>query len=370
MSTGSQGEPMAVLRRMANRDHQIEVGEGDTVILASSLIPGNENAVYRVIDGLTKLGANVVHKGNAKVHVSGHAAAGELLYCYNILKPKNVLPIHGEYRHLFANAKLAQDTGIPEQNTVHRRERHGLRPARRRGARRRPARPRLRLRRRLDRRRDHRRRPQGPPDPRRGGLHLGHRRRRRLDRPDHRRTRDPRPRLRRGRRGVRRASSRRSSAALLRGGAATASATSTRCSRSCAARSARWVNQPAPSSPHDRAARHRGVASCRGRDPAVTRRAYHPAMADFTIRPAIRRRRVPRRHGGRGGELAGGRRPGPSRRCSPTRSTGPTSPAGSDPRTPGSSPSTRGEPIGAAWYRLLRGRHPGARLRRAAACPS
>jgi ribonuclease J len=117
MSTGSQGEPMAVLSRMANRDHQIEVGEGDTVILASSLIPGNENAVYRVIDGLTKLGAIVVHKGNAKVHVSGHAAAGELLYCYNILKPKNVLPIHGEYRHLFANAKLAQDTGIPERNT-------------------------------------------------------------------------------------------------------------------------------------------------------------------------------------------------------------------------------------------------------------
>ncbi|GAA1945639.1 ribonuclease J [Agromyces allii] len=117
MSTGSQGEPMAVLSRMANRDHQIEVGQGDTVILASSQIPGNENAIYRVIDGLTKLGANVVHKGNAKVHVSGHAAAGELLYCYNILKPKNVLPIHGEYRHLFANAKLAQDTGIPERNT-------------------------------------------------------------------------------------------------------------------------------------------------------------------------------------------------------------------------------------------------------------
>ncbi|MGA0568671.1 ribonuclease J [Rathayibacter sp. KR2-224] len=118
MSTGSQGEPMAVLARMANLDHQIEVGNGDTVILASSLIPGNENAVYRVIDGLTKLGATVVHKGNAKVHVSGHAAAGELLYCYNILKPRNVMPVHGEYRHLVANAKLAQDTGIPEQNTL------------------------------------------------------------------------------------------------------------------------------------------------------------------------------------------------------------------------------------------------------------
>lgn len=117
MSTGSQGEPMAVLSRMVNRDHAVEVGEGDTVILASSLIPGNENAVYRIIDGLTKLGANVVHKGNAKVHVSGHAAAGELLYVYNILQPRNVLPVHGEWRHLWANAALAQQTGIPEANT-------------------------------------------------------------------------------------------------------------------------------------------------------------------------------------------------------------------------------------------------------------
>ncbi len=118
MSTGSQGEPMAVLSRMANNDHEIEPGAGDTVILASSLIPGNETAIYRVIDGLTKLGANVVHKGNAKVHVSGHAAAGELLYCYNILKPKNVLPVHGEYRHLQANARLAQDSGVPAERTI------------------------------------------------------------------------------------------------------------------------------------------------------------------------------------------------------------------------------------------------------------
>jgi ribonuclease J len=118
MSTGSQGEPMAVLARMANQEHQIEIADGDTVILASSLIPGNENAVYRVINGLTKLGAHVVHKGNAKVHVSGHAAAGELLYCYNIIKPKNVLPVHGEYRHLTANATLAIETGVPEQNTI------------------------------------------------------------------------------------------------------------------------------------------------------------------------------------------------------------------------------------------------------------
>jgi ribonuclease J len=117
MSTGSQGEPMAVLARMANLEHQIEVGKGDTVILASSLIPGNENAVYRVINGLMKLGATVVHKGNAKVHVSGHAAAGELLYVYNILKPRNVLPVHGEQRHLVANANLAMQTGVPEEKT-------------------------------------------------------------------------------------------------------------------------------------------------------------------------------------------------------------------------------------------------------------
>lgn len=117
MSTGSQGEPMAVLARMANLEHQIEVGKGDLVILASSLIPGNENAVYRVINGLTRLGADVVHKGNARVHVSGHASAGELLYCYNILKPKNVLPVHGEARHLVANAELAIDSGVPAENT-------------------------------------------------------------------------------------------------------------------------------------------------------------------------------------------------------------------------------------------------------------
>jgi ribonuclease J len=91
----------------------IDVGPGDTVLLASSLIPGNENAVYRVINGLMRLGANVVHKGNARVHVSGHASAGELLYCYNIVKPRNVMPVHGEWRHLVANAELAIATGCP-----------------------------------------------------------------------------------------------------------------------------------------------------------------------------------------------------------------------------------------------------------------
>ncbi|MEO6413208.1 MAG: ribonuclease J, partial [Pedococcus sp.] len=116
--TGSQGEPMAALSRMANRDHRIDVGVGDTVLMASSLIPGNENAVYRIINGLMRLGVNVVHKGNAKVHVSGHASAGELLYCYNIVKPRNVMPVHGEWRHLVANAELAVQTGVPREQVV------------------------------------------------------------------------------------------------------------------------------------------------------------------------------------------------------------------------------------------------------------
>jgi ribonuclease J len=116
--TGSQGEPMAALSRIANNDHQIKIGPGDTVVLASSLIPGNENAVSRVINGLTRLGAKVVHKGNAMVHVSGHAAAGELLYCYNIVKPRNVMPVHGEPRHLKANAELALATGVPAERIV------------------------------------------------------------------------------------------------------------------------------------------------------------------------------------------------------------------------------------------------------------
>ena len=116
--TGSQGEPMAALSRMANRDHRIDVGEGDTVLMASSLIPGNENAVYRVINGLMRLGADVVHKGNARVHVSGHASAGELLYCYNIVEPRNVMPVHGEWRHLVANAELAVQTGVDRDNVV------------------------------------------------------------------------------------------------------------------------------------------------------------------------------------------------------------------------------------------------------------
>jgi ribonuclease J len=116
--TGSQGEPMAALSRMANRDHVIRIEDGDTVLLASSLIPGNENAIYRVINELTRWGATVVHKGNAKVHVSGHASAGELVYCYNLVQPRNVMPVHGEWRHLRANGDLAIRTGVDPSRVV------------------------------------------------------------------------------------------------------------------------------------------------------------------------------------------------------------------------------------------------------------
>src|SRR6266849_583494 len=118
ISTGSQGEPMSALSRMAGRDHPIRVAAGDTVILASSLIPGNETAVYRVINGLTRLGAKVVHRGNAMVHVSGHASEGELLYVLNLARPRNFMPVHGEWRHLRAHARLASLAGVPENNIV------------------------------------------------------------------------------------------------------------------------------------------------------------------------------------------------------------------------------------------------------------
>jgi ribonuclease J len=118
ISTGSQGEPMSALSRMAGRDHPIRIAEGDTVILASSLVPGNESAVSRIINALTRLGANVVHKGNALVHVSGHAPAGELLYVLNLVRPSNFIPVHGEWRHLKAHAALALATGVPPENIV------------------------------------------------------------------------------------------------------------------------------------------------------------------------------------------------------------------------------------------------------------
>jgi ribonuclease J len=119
VSTGSQGEPLSALSRMARGEHkQIDIRPGDTVILASSLIPGNETSVFGVVNGLTRLGAHVVHQGTARVHVSGHAPAGELLFLYNAVRPSNVMPVHGEWRHLRANADLAIRTGVPADRVV------------------------------------------------------------------------------------------------------------------------------------------------------------------------------------------------------------------------------------------------------------
>jgi ribonuclease J len=119
VSTGSQGEPLSALARMANREHhQVRIEADDTVILASSLVPGNETAVYKVINGLARCGATVIHKEVAMVHVSGHAPAGELLYVLNATRPSNVMPVHGEWRHLRAHGKLAEATGVPAERVV------------------------------------------------------------------------------------------------------------------------------------------------------------------------------------------------------------------------------------------------------------
>ncbi len=119
ITTGTQGEPMAALSRMSRGEHRsITLTAGDLVILSSSLIPGNEEAVYGVIDSLAKIGARVVTNRQARVHVSGHAYAGELLFLYNGVRPRNVMPVHGTWRMLRANAALAASTGVAEENIV------------------------------------------------------------------------------------------------------------------------------------------------------------------------------------------------------------------------------------------------------------
>ena len=119
ISTGSQGEPFSALSLMAAGDHKhVSVGEGDTIILASSLIPGNEHAVFRSINGLAKRGCRVVHKGLAPVHVSGHANREDLVLYHNIVEPEFFVPIHGEYRHMIAHRDIAIDTGIVDDHVL------------------------------------------------------------------------------------------------------------------------------------------------------------------------------------------------------------------------------------------------------------
>ena len=117
MCTGSQGEPLSALARMANGDHKtVKVERGDTVIIAATPVPGNEKAVNRVINRLAKAGATVAHRGTVHVHVSGHAAAEELKLMLNLVQPRFFMPIHGETRHLAAHARLAEEVGIPKEN--------------------------------------------------------------------------------------------------------------------------------------------------------------------------------------------------------------------------------------------------------------
>ncbi len=117
MCTGSQGEPLSALARMANGDHRtVQIERGDTVIFAATPVPGNEKAVTRVINRLVKAGADVHHKGTDLVHVSGHASAHELQLMLNLTQPVYFVPIHGETRHLAAHKRLAQDIGMYEED--------------------------------------------------------------------------------------------------------------------------------------------------------------------------------------------------------------------------------------------------------------
>ena len=119
VTTGTQGEPMAALSRMARREHrQITVRDGDLIIMSSSLVPGNEEAVFGVLNMLAQIGAKVVTGRDANIHTSGHGYAGELLFLYNAVRPSNAMPVHGEWRHLRANKELAISTGVPAENVV------------------------------------------------------------------------------------------------------------------------------------------------------------------------------------------------------------------------------------------------------------
>jgi ribonuclease J len=117
MATGSQGEPTAAIGRLAYGRHaRLSIQEGDTVVLSAHPIPGNEEMIYRIINRLLQRGADVLHEAVANVHVSGHASREEMKLLINLIKPKFMVPVHGELRHLKAHGKLAVEMGIPEQN--------------------------------------------------------------------------------------------------------------------------------------------------------------------------------------------------------------------------------------------------------------
>ena len=117
LSTGSQGEPLSALARIASRDHPlVDIVKGDTVVISARAVPGNETSVYRTIDRLFAAGARVIYEASAGVHVSGHAAAEELKVMLNLVRPKYFMPVHGEHRHMHFHSELARATGIPSEN--------------------------------------------------------------------------------------------------------------------------------------------------------------------------------------------------------------------------------------------------------------
>ena len=117
ITTGSQGEPMSALTRMAMSDHrQVDILQGDTVIISATPIPGNDKLVAKTIDNLLRLGANVIYSRSDGIHVSGHASREELKLIHNLIRPKFFIPVHGELHHLFAHAKLAEELGMPKEN--------------------------------------------------------------------------------------------------------------------------------------------------------------------------------------------------------------------------------------------------------------
>ncbi len=119
LTTGTQGEPMSALARMASGEHRlVEIIPGDTVVIAATPVPGNESMVYRVVDNLYRLGAKVMHGRESGVHVSGHGAQEELKLMHTLLRPRYFIPIHGEYRHLMRHAELARESGIPRENVL------------------------------------------------------------------------------------------------------------------------------------------------------------------------------------------------------------------------------------------------------------
>ena len=165
ISTGSQGEPLSALRRMANNDHRdVELHSGDTVVFSATPVPGNERAVNETIDRIFEIGATVVTAKDAPIHASGHGWQEEMKLMLNLTKPRYVLPVHGDHKRLRLHAELAKSVGIARREHLPGPQRPGARTRRDRRPLRRGHRRRHDLRRRRQHRRARRRRPARPAE--------------------------------------------------------------------------------------------------------------------------------------------------------------------------------------------------------------